>query len=199
MIIFDESHKLKDGRTQNSEMAAAAHKAGFKILCCSATSAINPLELKTVGGILGLHEGTSKSFTEFLLNHDCEQGRFGWEFNGSKNALKKLNFDMFKERGARIKKSEIPDFPDCDVIAESYDMDDKSKEDINRILMEMEIELKALAKTCKSDKDKSTTALLASLRARQQCELIKVPLFIEIEEDSIADGMSVVIIVNFTG
>jgi len=198
LIIFDESHKLKDGKTQNSEMAVSAHNAGFKILCCSATSAINPIELKTVGKILGLHKGTSKAFNEFLLEHDCEQGRFGWQFNGSKNALKKLNFDLFKERGARIKKTDIPDFPDCDIIAESYDMDEKSKAEINQIFFEMGAELRVLAQTLKSDREKQTNALTAQLRARQQCELLKVPLFVDMAEEAIADGMSVVIIVNFT-
>lgn len=198
LIIFDESHKLKDGKTQNSEMVVSAHNAGFKILCCSATSAINPIELKTVGKILGLHKGTSKAFNEFLLEHDCEQGRFGWQFNGSKNALKKLNFDLFKERGARIKKTDIPDFPDCDIIAESYDMDEKSKAEINQIFFEMGAELRALAQTLKSDREKQTNALTAQLRARQQCELLKVPLFVDMAEEAIADGMSVVIIVNFT-
>ncbi len=198
LIIFDESHKLKDGKTQNSEMALSAHAAGFKILCCSATSAINPIELKTVGKILGLHKGTSKAFSEFLMDHDCEHGRFGWEFNGSKNALKKLNFDMFKERGARIKKIDIPDFPDCDIIAEAYDMDEKSKADINKIFLEMGAELKTLEKALKSDKDKNANVLTAQLRARQRCELLKVPLFVDMAQEAIDDGMSVVIIVNFT-
>lgn len=198
LIIFDESHKLKDGKTQNSEMAISAHEAGFKILCCSATSAINPLELKTIGKILGLHKGTSKAFGEFLMEHDCEHGRFGWEFGGSKNALKKLNFDMFRERGARIKKVDIPDFPDCDIIAESYDMDEKSTSDINRIYAEMENEFRRFEKTLKSDKDKMSNALTIQLRARQKCELLKVPLLVDMANEAIEDGMSVVIIVNFT-
>jgi superfamily II DNA or RNA helicase len=36
------------------------------------------------------------------------------------------------------------------------------------------------------------------LRARQQAELIKVPLFVEMAEDAIEDGMSVAIFVNFS-
>lgn len=198
LIVFDESHKLKDGKTQNSEMADSAHKAGFKILCCSATSAINPLELKTVGKILGLHKGTSKAFNEFLEDHDCEYGRFGWEFNGSKNALRKLNFDMFKERGARIRKTEIPGFPDCDIIAESYDLDESSTSQINKIYDDMSRELNRLENTIKSDKDKIENALTIQLRARQKCELLKVPLFVDMANEALEDGMSVVIIVNFT-
>lgn len=198
LIIYDESHKLKDGKTLNSKCALAAKKQGYKILCCSATSAINPIELKTVGNILGLHDGTSKGFEQFLLEHGCEHGRFGWEFTGSKNVLQKLNFDIFKERGVRIRKDDIPGFPECETIAEAYDMDELSKSEINRIMSDMENEIQNFNKSVKSDKEKAMNALVTQLRARQRCELIKVPLIIDQVEESIENGMSVVVIVNFT-
>jgi superfamily II DNA or RNA helicase len=198
LIIFDESHRLKSGTTINSEMALAAHKQGYNILCCSATNAINPIELKTVGKILGLHSGSSKGFAQFLQEHDCAKGRFGWEFGGDQMVLKKLHFDIFKERGARLKKEEIPGFPECDLVAEAYDMDEQSKADINQIHFDMKRELDKINKTIKNESEKMANALTAQLRARQKTELIKVPLFVEMVEEAIEDGMSVVIIVNFT-
>jgi superfamily II DNA or RNA helicase len=198
LIIFDESHRLKDGRTINSEMAVSAHKQGYNILCCSATNAINPIELKTVGRILGLHSGSTKGFAEFLQEHDCSKGRFGWEFGGDQMILKKLHFDIFKERGARLKKEEIPGFPECDLVAEAYDMDEQSKADINAVHFEMKKELDTINRTIKSESEKMANALVAQLRARQKTELIKVPLFVDMAEEALEDGMSVVIIVNFT-
>ena len=41
-------------------------------------------------------------------------------------------------------------------------------------------------------------SMVIMLRARQQAELIKVPLFVEMAEDALEDGMSVVIFVNFS-
>jgi superfamily II DNA or RNA helicase len=196
LIIFDESHRLKGHGTQNSEIALAAKKQGYKILCCSATNAINPIELKTVGLILGIYK-TGK-WTSFLRDHDCEKGRFGWEFNGSKMALKKLHGDLFMDRGVRIKREEIKDFPDCDVMAESYNIDEKSEKGLKEIYEDMAKELKALQIQCKNTKEYQVNAMVIQLRARQRAELTKVPLFVEMAEDALEDGMSVAIFVSFS-
>ena len=95
LIIFDESHRLKGHGTQNSEIAIEAKKQKYNILCCSATNAINPIELKATGFILSLYK---KGYTQFLRDHGCEKGRFGWEFSGNKKILQKLHGDLFLER-----------------------------------------------------------------------------------------------------
>lgn len=196
LIIFDESHKLKGHGTQNSEMALEAKKQGYHILCCSATNAIDPVELKTVGLILGVYK--RGKWRAFLEEHGCEQGRFGWEFNGDKKILKKLHHDLFIERGVRLSKRDIPNFPDCDTIAEAYNMDDKSEKDINEAYAEMERELTLLKIKCKNTKEYQINSMVIQLRARQRAELIKVPLLVEMAEDAIESGMSVVIFLNFS-
>lgn len=196
LIIFDESHKLKGHGTQNAEIALAAKKQKFNILCCSATNAINPVELKAVGLILGVYK--SGKWTAFLREHGCEQGRFGWEFNGDKNVLKKLHYDLFVERGVRIKKDDIPGFPDCDTIAEAYNVDESSEKELNAIYKEMDKELTLLKAKCKNTKEWQINAMVIQLRARQKAELIKIPLLVDMAEEAIEDGMSVVIFLNFT-
>jgi superfamily II DNA or RNA helicase len=196
LIIFDESHKLKGHGTQNSEMALEAKKQGYHILCCSATNAVSPVELKTVGLILGVYK--RGKWRAFLEEHGCEQGRFGWEFNGDKNILKKLHHDLFIERGVRLSKRDIPNFPDCDTIVEAYNMDDKSEKDINEAYAEMERELTLLRIKCKNTKEYQINSMVIQLRARQRAELIKVPLLVEMAEDAIESGMSVVIFLNFS-
>lgn len=196
LIIFDESHKLKGHGTQNSEMALEAKKQGYHILCCSATNAIDPVELKTVGLILGVYK--RGKWRAFLKEHGCEKGRFGWEFNGDKKILKKLHHDLFVERGVRLSKRDIPNFPDCDTIAEAYNMDDKSEKDINEAYAEMERELTMLKIKCKNTKEYQINSMVIQLRARQRAELIKVPLLVEMAEDAIESGMSVVIFLNFS-
>ena len=196
LIIFDESHKLKGHGTQNSEMALEAKKQGYHILCCSATNAIDPVELKTVGLILGVYK--RGKWRAFLQEHGCEQGRFGWEFNGDKNILKKLHRDLFIERGVRLSKRDIPNFPDCDTIAEAYNMDEESEKDINKAYAEMERELTLLKIKCKNTKEYQINSMVIQLRARQRAELIKVPLLVEMAEDAIESGMSVVIFLNFS-
>lgn len=196
LIVFDESHRLKGHGTQNSEIALEAKKQGYTILCCSATNAINPIELKTVGFILGLYK--SGKWTQFLREHECEKGRFGWEFSGSRDVLKKLHADLFLDRGVRVKREDIEGFPDSEVIAEAYNIDEQSEKELKRIYEEMDRELKYLQAQCKNTKEYKINAMTIMLRARQQAELIKVPLFVEMAEDAIEDGMSVALFVNFS-
>jgi superfamily II DNA or RNA helicase len=196
LIIFDESHKLKGHNTQNSELGIQAKKQGYKILCCSATAAINPIEMKTVGFITGLYK--QGKWTEFLRTHDCEKGRFGWEFGGNKNVLKKLHYDLFLERGVRIKREDIEGFPDCDIVAEAYNIDDSSEKELKEVYADMDKELKQLQSVCKTTKEYRMNAMVIQLRARQRAELIKTPLFVDMAEEAVDDGMSVVIFVNFS-
>jgi len=196
LIIFDESHRLKGLNTQNSEIAIAAKAQGYKILCCSATNCINPLELKAVGYILGLYK--KGKWTAYLRENDCDQGRFGWQFNGDKTVLAKLHGDLFLERGIRLKREDIPGFPMCEIIAEAYDIDEASEGSIKKIYAEMDRELEMLRIKSKNTAEYKINAMVVQLRARQRSELIKVPLFVEMTEEAIEDGMSVAIFVNFS-
>ncbi len=196
LLVFDESHRLKGHGTQNSEIAMQAKKQGYTILCCSATNAINPIELKTVGFITGLYK--SGKWTNFLREHGCEQGRFGWEFSGDKDVLKKLHADLFLDRGVRVRREDIKGFPDSEVIAEAYNIDEQSEKELKKIYEEMDRELTNLKAICKNTKEYKINAMTIMLRARQQAELIKVPLFVEMAEDAIENGMSVVLFVNFS-
>lgn len=196
LLVFDESHRLKGQGTQNSEIAIAAKKQGYKILCCSATSTVNPIEMKTIGLILGIYK-TGK-WTSFLREHGCEQGRFGWEFNGDQKILKKLHADFFLDRGVRIRREDIKDFPDCDVMAEAYNIDEKSEKELKDVYEEMEKELRLLKIKCKSTKEYKINSMVIMLRSWQKAELVKVPLFVEMAEDAMQDGMSIVIFVNFS-
>ena len=109
--------------------------------------------------------------------------------------LKKLHTDIFINRGVRLTRDTIPNFPESEIIAECYNMDDADVKKINECHAEMQKELKELAKLTKTDKASELTAIL---RARQQIELVKVPLFIDMIEEGLENGMSVVVFVNFT-
>jgi superfamily II DNA or RNA helicase len=195
LIIFDESHRLKGHGTQNAEIAVAAKKQKYQILCCSATNAINPIELKATGLILGLYK---KGFPQFLRDHDCEKGRFGWEFGGDKTVLKKLHTELFLKRGVRIRKEDIKGFPDCEIIAEAYNLDDVSEKEAKLVYAEMNRELSLLSIKCKNTAEWKINAMVIQLRARQKSELLKVPLFVEMVEDALEEGQSVAVFLNFS-
>lgn len=194
LIIWDEAHKLKNYKTKNSEVCMSAFKAGYKMLFCSATMATNPLELRTVGQCIQLFKN-SKQYYTWAYDHGVFKGRFGLEFSGDKNALKKLHEDVFLNRGVRLNRDTIPNFPESQVIAECYDMDKDETAKIEQAYQELQLELLKLEKKEKKDKASQLTEIL---RARERIELLKVPLMVEMAEEGIENGMSIVLFCNFT-
>jgi superfamily II DNA or RNA helicase len=195
LIIWDEAQKLKNAKTKNSETCMAALKAGYKMLFCSATMATNPLELRTIGQCIKLFKNT-KEYYDWVYKHGVVKGRFGLEFTGDKKSLVKLSTDIFSNRGIRLKRDTIPNFPETQIIAECYEMDKEDSDKINSIYDEMRLELLKIEKLAK--KDQKSSELTAILRARQSIEMTKVPLFVEMIEDGLENNMSVVVFCNFT-
>jgi superfamily II DNA or RNA helicase len=197
LIVWDESQKLKGSTTKNSKVCLLALKQGYKMLFCSATNATNPLELRTVGMSLKLFDN-NKQYYQWLYLHGVNKGRFGLEFNNNKEVLTKLNRDIFIDRGIRLTRDIIPNFPESQITAQCYDMEEENQKKINSLYDEMKTELKRLNSKVKKEGKNNTSQLTAILRARQKIELVKVPLFIEMIEDGLENGMSVVVFVNFT-
>jgi SNF2 family DNA or RNA helicase len=118
------------------------------------------------------------------------------EFRGNVDALKKLSNDIFVNRGVRLNRDSIPNFPESQIIAECYEMDKEDQDKINSAYEEMQLELLKIEKLLK--KDKKSTELTAILRMRQSIEMVKIPLFIEMIEESLENNMSVAVFLNFT-
>ena len=195
LIVWDEAQKLKNAKTKNSEVCMAALKAGYKMLFCSATMATNPLELRTVGQGIKLFS-SNKQYYDWAYEHGVIKGRFGMEFTGDKKALKKLHEDIFINRGVRLSRDTIPNFPESQIDAECYAVDKADQDKINAAYDEMRLELLKIEKTL--SKDKQQNEMVAILRARQKVEMFKVPLLIEMIEEGIENGMSIVVFCNFT-
>jgi len=195
LIVWDEAQKLKNAKTKNSETCMAALKAGYKMLFCSATMATNPLELKTIGQCIKLFN-TNKQYYDWAYAHGVIRGRFGMEFTGDRKSLAKLNNDIFNNRGVRLRRDTIPNFPESQIIAECYEMEKEDADKINAAYDEMRLELLKIEKLAK--KDQKTSELTAILRMRQSIEMVKIPLFMEMIEESLENNMSVAVFLNFT-
>ncbi|MFW5872287.1 MAG: helicase-related protein [bacterium] len=135
-------------------------------------------------------------FYKFLRKHDCTKKMYSWQFEGSSYVLKKLHKDIFLDRGARLLKEEIPGFPESEIITDPYTIDNKDVAEINHLYSSMEKELQDLRN--KSAGDNKGMEMTIRLRARQKIELLKVPLLVEMANDLMEDGNSVVIMVNFS-
>ena len=102
---------------------------------------------------------------------------------------RKFPEDIFVNRGVRLTRDTIPNFPESQIDAECYDMEEDAQKKINSIYAEMEAELAKLQKKIKKESKENISELTAILRARQKVELVKVPLFIEMIEEAIENGI----------
>jgi hypothetical protein len=203
LIIWDESQKMKNWSTQNAKVCKTAIKEGFPMLFLSATVATNPLELRVVGLALKIFKSDNKSYWDWARSHGVYQGQWGMEFNNNPLSLRRLHHTIFEQSGVRLRRDVIPGFPECEIIPEVYNIDDKDAQQINSIYEEMERELEVVARREKADKERADnkkqqqSELIIQLRARQKIELIKVPLMVEMVEEALQEGFSIVVFINF--
>lgn len=195
LIIWDEFHVCKAQDSQNAKMALAAKPYANLIL--SATIASSPLEMKALGKLLGLHDG-DRGFFQWAANFGMKRGRWGQlvYIGGDKNLLK-IHAKIFPEKGARMRIADLGDrMKETFISSDCYDVEEAG--DITTVYREMNEELEELRKTQASDlKGKKKSQLTVLLRGLQRAELLKVPLFVELAENAVAEGASVVLFVNF--
>ena len=203
LIIWDEAHKLKNWKTQNAKRCNDAIGKGYPMLFCSATMATNPLEMRAIGRAVKLFTG-NRSYYDWVYDNGVYKGTWGLEFNNDKNVLKRLHHQLFIQRGVRLRRDSIPNFPACEIIPDVYNMDEQDSNKINEIFYEMEQELELVRQREKEDKKRAEKVnrelqeIVIQIRARQKIELIKVPLFVEMIEEAKEEGFSVAVFVNFT-
>ena len=193
IIIFDETHKLKNPKTKSSKCCIEAYKQGYKLLFLSATIAQSPLDLKTVGICLKMFKN-GQAYYDWLNNHGTYKSQWGMEFNNDPKVLKKLHTYLFEERGALKRRDEIPNFPVNEIIIQAYNINEEKVTEINKNYAAMSSELKRINTLLK----KEESQLVIRLRYRQQIELLKVDLFVELAEQALESGMSVLLFMNYT-
>jgi len=196
LFVFDECHRLKDYRTQTCAMGISALDANYHTLALSATAVDNPMHMKFVGLLTKLFDHPNH-FYGWMLHHGVSKGKWGLTFNvrGSGEVMRGLHQRIFPEHGSRIRVSELGDrFPETRVISEPYEMENENA--IKRVYEIMKKEIDALRK--KKQGDWHTNVLTTRLRARQEVELLKVPTLVQMADDALAEGMNVVVILNFS-
>ncbi len=184
LFIFDESHRCKNIKTNNGKILFNLAKVkSAKILLLSATVVDKPKLFVLTGFVLGLFE-------------DINKGRISMkklDVNAA-NPMLPIHKKLYPEYASRmkIKSDEIKDnFPECKIEAEAHEMDNA-------------VEIQAAYNDIKEATEQlkrqeiGSCALARIIYARQRIELLKVPTFIKLTQEHIAEGKSVAIFVNFT-
>ncbi len=184
LFIFDESHRCKNIKTNNGKILHALSKIkSARILLLSATVVDKPKLFVLTGVVLGYFE-------------DIQKGRNSMKKldTNATNPMLPIHKKLYPEYASRmkIKSEEIKNnFPECKIEAESHVMDNA---------VEIQAAYNAIKEATEELKrrEAGSCALAKIIYARQRIELLKIPTFVKLTQEHIAEGKSVAIFVNFT-
>ncbi len=139
VIIWDEAHACKGGMdTQNGQMLGSAWKAGLHCLLLSATIAENPTEMWATGQVLGLHDGSTSGFEDWLRQNGCqwnEERKRWWFPDSQRHKLEVIRAHMFESsppRGVTVSVESLGvAFPPSDIKCIAVDLPDADKAKID--------------------------------------------------------------------
>jgi hypothetical protein len=206
LYVFDEVHEASGYKTLNAKLLIGIYEAGLPLLMLSATAIENPLKMWALGYILGFHN--LKDFYRWGFKNGVKRnyGYPGFHFAGGNAVLTRIHSHIFPEWGSRMRKSLIPDFPVCQTIIEVIDIGKPGEmPSLSRWWKEIaDSEARHLEKqeqkALKSDIPgafEQGNDLTEMLFMRMRAELSKVPALIEIADEALGEGYSVVIFCNF--
>jgi superfamily II DNA or RNA helicase len=194
IFIFDEAHRCANLNTDNCKILMAAKKTPTPILLLSATIADFPEKFKPFFYVLNFIN------TSQIRNINLSIEKYmriveEWIYR-DKRPMVRIHTMLYPDRASRMRIDVLGDlFPETQITATPYNLDEKRKEQIER-------EYKNLADILQEIRDKKSTdkqnPLVYIMRAQQNIEALKIPLFVELANDYIYNKYSVVIFVNFT-
>jgi superfamily II DNA or RNA helicase len=195
MVVFDEVHRCSGATSLTSKTLIAAKRQHQYVLCLSATAADDPRQMKALGFAIDQHTLSKKihgrrNWMGWLLSHGCTPGTFGgFDYttvaDKQKKVFVKLHHEVFTgpaARGVRMRKSEIPSFPQTTIDTLLLEPEDGKAAELAEELHSLS------AKPCD---------LAERQRIRAKLELLKVPFLVDATKDSLLTS-KVVVFVNFT-
>lgn len=198
VLIFDEAHRCKNPNVINSQLLTQAVDQKYRILMLSATIGEDPVHMYGVSKALGFWDKPWEFYNKFCTDFGCQRGEYEWEFNGDRRHIQRLHNIIFNEKkmGHRMDVNKLikeGKFPETEIIPELIYLNSDT-EKIRKIYEEMDEELTILQETKKNMKNLPITMRQSKI---QKVELLKVPILVEMTEDLIEQGHSVVLFVNF--
>lgn len=208
LIIFDESHKLKNNTSIRSKLALKLVEKNEFTLWLSATAGQNPLELSYLAPLLAkLTKQNVKNMTEFEkwcreMDLGVSRGDFGkWIWDGSQESLDKVRNLLFNSNPkAALRRSpvDIAGYPEIsrELMPIEFSFEDMQKYQLAWNEFVQVMKNYEIVKKTKGNKTKEI-ALVAQLRFRQKCSYLKIPYTIEQILDLLENKHQVAVSVNF--
>ena len=104
-----------------------------------------------------------------------------------------IHNQIFPSKGVRVRKEDIPDFPDCDVQVMELDLG----KDVAKAYRAMAKEAGVRVDELFGDSEEADNPLTRNLKTRQAVELAKAPALIELVQEYRDAGASPVLFLNF--
>lgn len=202
LIIWDEVHKCCAPFSQNAQMLIAAKQAGHHNLMLSATACQDPTEMRAIGFVLGLHslnkaDSGLPSWFSWMKDLGCRQDKWRKWVSGPVWKLEPLNRRMYSTNCVKLTPRDLPSaFADNLVITEPLAF--AALKDIAAFYKQSGVTPDIIERMMDGDLQPSPHVLVEILRARQLAEAAKVPDIVDMVLDSVREGNSVVVFVNFT-
>lgn len=195
-VIFDEGHRCKGTKTKASKLLIAAARSQALVDVLTATGAADPLEMKALGVLLGLHNG--RDFYEWVQDYGCTPGfRGGFTFSGFPGIMEKIHRQIFPAKACRVRKEDLGgQFPETDFVLTYCQLPEKTKKAIGHLYEDIHCALEELEKRIE-DWNAPGSALSQISAMFQQIEIMKVPAILEHIHASIEEGYSVPVFVRF--
>lgn len=201
IVIFDESHKLKNPGAVRSKLAKKiAAKAKFCIYL-SATAGQNPLELAYLGAVIakatGARASTMRDFEQWCKDQGfgLKRGRFGaLEWTGDQRDCERLRTMLFTGKtpaGIRRRPEDIKGWPAISRVLLGQELDSSRRELYQASWNEFKAAMIG-ARNAAAGKSKSaarTSALVEALRFRQKSSLLRIEQTVELAVDLFEDGL----------
>ena len=182
-IIFDEVHRCKNNKSLLGKLLMSS-KHQCKILMQSATLCDKLEDFLIFGYMLGF-------YNKLILGRNWIKGILRDDMKKLDKTTSSLSENLFPEKGSRMMIEDIgKEFPDNKIVADCYDLDDKSTKEMNNYL---EIIKKSIHSKSTYNKNKLCEIALI----RQKIEKLKSGIMIEELLKYYKMGKSVVIFVNF--
>lgn len=216
LLVFDELHRGCSGVYKRSVGSGKRSGSGnkqvlmvarwvnkstpeHKVLAMSATPAESPLKMQLIGYLMGMHDFYINSFYNWCRLHGCfyvEKNRAGamaLEFTRNRTKAREIMQGLRQDMGDKflsITPKDIPDFPEETVETVLVDLAERDHAALVKAYEEMPRNIREIKP--------GTDEMVKLLRMRQQAEFAKAEVIAQMAVESVEDGNSVFVCVNYT-
>ena len=194
LFIFDEVHRCSNLDSDNCKLMLSIKNINSKMLLLSATIADFPEKFKPFFYVLNFI--SPEQITKMNISYDKYINIVSKWIDRDSKPMVRIHNMLFPDRASRIRIDILGDmFPQTQINAVAYTMGKNREEQIEKEYKILKTNLQQIADKKKNDKQNPLTL---TLRAQQKIEILKIPTMVELANDFLHNGHSVVIFVNFT-